>query len=145
MSDGEQPADPPAADLHELARDWITLWQSELAALAVDREAQESWQALLGLWAGAAAAMLQALPRAGHDASRPGAAVAPRPAPAAAAPDARDAEIERLARRIAELERRLAELERGRVGASAGNRRGAGRARGKIPPHGAAGGDAAGS
>jgi len=145
MTDGEQPADPPAAELAELARDWITLWQSELAALAVDREAQESWQTLLALWAGAAAAMLQAMPRSGHDGTRPGAAVAPRPAPAAAAPDARDAEIERLARRIAELERRLAELERGGGRTGAGDRRGAGRARGEISTRGAAGGDAPGS
>ena len=36
------------------AADWITLWQSELAALAADREAQETWQAMLALWAGAA-------------------------------------------------------------------------------------------
>jgi hypothetical protein len=141
MKHGDPPADPQA-ELAELARDWITLWQSELAALAVDREAQESWQTLLAVWAAAAAAMLRAMP---HDGGRAGAAVAPRPAPVAAAPDAGDAEIERLGRRIAELERRLAELERGGGGAGAGNRRGAGRARGKIPARGAAGGDAPGS
>jgi hypothetical protein len=144
MNDGDPPAadGPPDAELHELARDWITLWQSELAALAVDREAQEGFHTLLALWAGAAASMLRAVP---HDRSRPGAAVAPRPTPAAAAPGARDAEIERLGRHIAELERRLAELERGGGRAGAGDRRGAGRARRKIPPRGAAGGDAAGS
>jgi hypothetical protein len=32
-----------------LARDWITLWQSELAATAVDREAQETWRFMLSL------------------------------------------------------------------------------------------------
>ena len=57
-------------DLQELARDWITLWQSELAALAADREAQESWQAMMSLWAGAAAAMLNAMPRAAPRPSR---------------------------------------------------------------------------
>src|SRR5271165_577648 len=51
-------------DLKALARDWVTLWQSELAAIAADREAQESWQAILALWAGAAGAMLAAAPRA---------------------------------------------------------------------------------
>ena len=53
-----------APDLDALARDWITLWQSELAAIATDREAQETWHAILALWAGAAGAMLAAMPRA---------------------------------------------------------------------------------
>jgi hypothetical protein len=102
--------DPPVPDLQGLARDWITLWQSELAAAAADREVQESWQRMAGLWAGAAAALVQALPRGAADGwSR--AAAPPRPAPAAAAPDPRDAEIERLVRRIDALERRLADLE----------------------------------
>src|SRR5271163_2472065 len=127
-------------DLRKLAQDWITLWQSELAGLAVDREAQETWHAMLALWAGAAAAMLRAMPRddpaAGwypsqrHPPPRPspskgegvdreradgraGAAAAAGATAAAAAPDARDAAIDRLTRRIAELEARLAELERG--------------------------------
>jgi hypothetical protein len=150
MRDGDPPPDPQA-DLQDLARDWITLWQSELSALAVDREAQEGWQALLAVWAGAAAAMLQGLPRGGHDSGRSRAPAAPRAAPAAAAPDAgdakhgRDAEIERLGRRIAELERRLAELERGGSGADAGDRRRTGRARGKVSRRNPAGGNAAGS
>ena len=58
-----RPAIRTGEDLHALARDWITLWQSELAALAVDREAQETWHALLSLWAGAAGAMIAGLPR----------------------------------------------------------------------------------
>jgi hypothetical protein len=113
--------DPPetgGAGLHELARDWITLWQSELAALAADRETQETWQAMVGLWAGAAGAMLNGVPAAsaphpgdGAD-RRSGSPAAPGSASAAAAPDPRDAEIERLAGRVAELEQRLAELER---------------------------------
>jgi len=53
--------------------------------------------------------MLRGLPRDPPGHPRP--ADAPRPAPAAAAPDARDAEIERLARRVDELEARLARLE----------------------------------
>jgi hypothetical protein len=106
------------AELGEVAQDWITLWQSELSALAMDREAQETWQALLALWAGAAGAMLSALPRTDPDGRNPagsrtpGPTAASRPAPAAAAPDPRDAEIERLGRRVAELEQRLVELER---------------------------------
>jgi hypothetical protein len=133
MRDGEPPVDPPPVELHELARDWITLWQSELAALATDREAQETWQTLMALWAGAAGAMLQALPRAGHDGAGARPTYAPRPAAAAAAPDPRDAEIERLARRVAELERRLAELERGGDGTGAGGRGRAGGARRRVP------------
>src|SRR3712207_3766175 len=108
MTGGDR-SDPPtsdsgedAEDLRDLARDWITLWQSELSALAVDREAQEAWHLLLSLWAGTAAGMINALPRGGPDdpagsgARRGGhaarAAAAPRPAAAAAAPDPRDAE-----------------------------------------------------
>jgi len=112
---------PPAPDLQRVARDWITLWQSELTAAAADREVQEAWQTLAGIWASVAGAMLQHLPRGVPDGTsagpRPagsaGAAASARPAPAAAAPDARDAEIERLAGRVADLERRLADLERG--------------------------------
>jgi hypothetical protein len=106
------PLPPADFDPRELARDWITIWQSELAAVAVDREAQESWQALLALWAGAAGAMLQATAWATPDGA-PGAAAAPRAAAAAAAPDAGADAVDRLARRVAELERRLAQLERG--------------------------------
>src|ERR1700723_2618756 len=72
---GPKPAlEVPSFDA--LARDWITLWQSELAAIAADREAQESWQAILALWGGAAGAMLAAAPRfwasdAGHADANP--------------------------------------------------------------------------
>ena len=31
-------------DTRALARDWITLWQSELTAMAADREMREGWQ-----------------------------------------------------------------------------------------------------
>jgi hypothetical protein len=114
--------DPPesgGASLHELARDWVTLWQSELAAVAADREAQETWQAMVALWAGAAGAMLNgvsAASRQGDGAERrTRSAAPPGTAPAAAAPDPRDVEIERLVGRVAELERRLVELERGEL------------------------------
>jgi hypothetical protein len=110
-------SDPPAPDARRLAQDWITLWQSELTATAADRECAEVWQTLIGLWAGMAGAIVQHLPQGVHDTTAPsgraGAAASSRPAPAAAAPDPRDAEIERLAGQIADLERRLAALERG--------------------------------
>jgi hypothetical protein len=114
-------------DPRKLAQDWITLWQSELSAMAADPEMRESWQTMMALWAGTMSAMLCSLPRGGPS-EQPGnpaadrhdrahrqtrAADAPRPTPTDAAPDARDAEIERLARNVAALERRLADLERG--------------------------------
>jgi ubiquinone biosynthesis protein UbiJ len=114
---------PP--DLAELARDWITLYQSELAALASDRETQELWQAALALWATTATAILA--PQQ-HDRARRRARAteAARSAPAAAASDARDAEVERLTRRVAELEQRLAELERAQRDGGAGRGNGEG-------------------
>jgi hypothetical protein len=114
----DSPGKPSAADLPDpntLAQDWITLWQSELKALGADPEMQHAWQTMAALWAGAMSAMIRAMPRnAGHDrpSRRAGTADAPRPPTAAAAPDPRDAEIDRLARHIAALERRLANLER---------------------------------
>jgi hypothetical protein len=106
-----------ASRAQTLAQDWITLWQSELSALAADPELRETWQTLMALWAGTMTAAVRAMPRVptphDHAARSPGSAETPRAAPAPAAPDARDAEIERLARHVAALERRLAELERG--------------------------------
>jgi hypothetical protein len=106
-------------DPRKLAQDWITLWQSELSAMAADPEMRESWQSMMAIWAGTMSTVLRGIPRApasdryeraGGQARSPD---APRPPPAAAAPDTRDAEIERLARHVATLERRLADLERG--------------------------------
>jgi hypothetical protein len=111
-------AAPDMPDPRKLAQDWITLWQSELSAMAADPEIRESWQTVMALWAGAMSTMLRGLPREpaayGHDGTRgrAGPAEAPRPAPAAASPDARDAEIDRLARNVADLERRMGELAR---------------------------------
>lgn len=114
--DTNEPGTTGAADLpdpRKLAQDWITLWQSELSAMAADPEIRESWQTIMALWAGTMSAMLRGLPSdRGYDGARgrAGPADASRPAPAAAAPDARDAEIDRLARHVAALEQRLAEL-----------------------------------
>jgi hypothetical protein len=115
-ADSRDSAGSDMPDPVRLAQDWITLWQSELSAMAADPEIRESWQTVTALWAGTISAMLRGIPRdQRHDAprGRSGTADATRAAPAAAASDARDAEIDRLARHVAALERRLSELERG--------------------------------
>ena len=104
--------DPP--DLSQLAEDWITLWQSELAAMAADPELAEAWAASVALaaafWRAQGRVYQLRWPR--HDA-----ADAPtRPAPAGAAPDGqRDARDggDDLRARITELERRLDDLAAG--------------------------------
>ena len=116
-------------DLQKLAQDWITLWQSELSAMAADTEMHEAWQATMTLWVRTIASTLRstawtrasgAYDRAGRQA---GTAEASRTPPADVAPDPRDAEIERLAGHVAALERRLADLERGGDPAVAPKRR----------------------
>jgi len=102
-----------------LARDWITLWQSELRALAVDPETVRMCQTTAQTWANLALWLLNAVPKAPArwpDVSAPRHA-GPRPSSRTAtgdvAPDACNDEIARLTRHVAELERRLADLERG--------------------------------
>jgi hypothetical protein len=93
--------------------EWLTLWRSELAAMAVDRELAESWAAMTGLGAQTmqeAAAAARAAAAAHEPAGRAGADAPAGPAPAAAAPDPRLDEIEQLNRRVAELEQRLAAI-----------------------------------
>ena len=113
---GNSATDP--IDTRKLAQDWITVWQSELSAMAVDREIQKTWRNLIALWADTVSTMLHSIARYPdvpcHDSpcGRPRSDDAPRTAPATPAPDARDIEIERLARHVAALEGRLANLER---------------------------------
>jgi len=111
-------------ELEQLAEDWITLWESELAALAADPELAEHSAAGLGLWAGLWRAQLGALmPRARHepgDGPPRGADAPPRPAPgaapSAAGSGAGDAGEPAWSLRLADLERRLAALEGGAGG-----------------------------
>ncbi len=111
-----------AHDGDTLAEDWVALWQSEMAAMAADRELRESWTGLLALWAGAVGAALQLAPGwRGFDAAAArnanGAASTPQPAgtpPAAAASDLGGDEARRLHERITELESRLSTFERER-------------------------------
>lgn len=91
-----EPGAPP--DPAALLRDWMTLVQTELAGLAGDREALETWQAVAALWANAA----RLVP---HD--------PPWPAPVVAASGVGQfAERDALLARIDALERRIADLER---------------------------------
>jgi len=103
-------------DMQGMTRDWITIWQSEMNAASHDTEAQEAFTRLVAIWAGMAHMATSFIPQAPvyerPDATRAGAPEPPRPAPVIAAPDARDAALERLARRVEELERRLAQYER---------------------------------
>ena len=82
----------PAEDID--AEDWATIWRSEMAALAVDRE----WQEQFFTWG-------QAWVAAGDDVSGRASPDAPEgAAPAGLAPDAEQ--------RAAEFQRSLAELAR---------------------------------
>ena len=111
MSGGpdEQGGAEAGADPAALLRDWMTLVQTELAGMATDREALETWQALAGVWARGLGA---------HD---PVPGDPARPPAAAAAPAAGgDAGIRALLERIDALERRVAELERRRRRGGAG-------------------------
>lgn len=95
-----------------LAEDWVALWQSELTAMAADRELRESFTAMMTLWASTANASLRLL-TPNHDiAGRNPETLQPQgSAPIAAAFEPSLDEIANLNRRIAELERRLAGLE----------------------------------
>ncbi|MCX7373548.1 MAG: hypothetical protein NTW56_14130 [Alphaproteobacteria bacterium] len=115
--------DPP--DLSQLAEDWITLWQSELAAMAADPELAEAWAASVALaaafWRAQGRVYPLRWPR--HDAAD----APPRPAPAGTAPDGqRDARDggDDLRARITELERRLADLAAGAPRSGADPKRG---------------------
>ena len=103
-----------------LAKDLVAMWQSELTAMAADRELGEAWAALAALWAQSTRTTLAVLRREPPAGSAP-AAQPPGAAPVAAASQPGLGEIEQLNRRIAELEQRLAEfMEREPVPAGSG-------------------------
>lgn len=103
----------------KLAKDLVAMWQSELTAMAADRELRETWAATMALWAQAANAAAAMLPHE-RDTSGSASPLKPPRAPAtAAAPQPGLAEIEQLNRRIAELEQRLADFMAGKPGGGA--------------------------
>jgi hypothetical protein len=116
---GAAPGGPPQPGSPQaIAADWVTIWQSELAALATDREMQDAWTRLVARWAQLAQAAVRLLPQgvagsADGSAGRAGPAAPARPKAPVAAPDARDAALQHLADRVEELERRLRALSPG--------------------------------
>ena len=93
----------------ELAKNLVAIWQSELTAMAADRELRESWVTMIQLWAQAANTVATLLP---HDPA-PRGTVSAQPSRSKAADAASEPgldEVSQLNRRVAELERRLAEL-----------------------------------
>ena len=127
MTDDANPDGPEGPQvLAQFLQDWTKLWQEELQARAGDPAGMAPgalaripgigaptdlaatmglWRTAMSVWAetpgGSPAATVRSRDRS----------IAPRSAAAAAASEPRDAEIERLARRIDELESRLAKLE----------------------------------
>ena len=92
---------------------WVTIWRSELSAMAVDRELADMPGAHLAAWASLATLLADGLSAGRRAAAGPaGTAAPPGSQTVAAAPDARDDAIRVLAGRVERLERRLAELER---------------------------------
>jgi hypothetical protein len=97
----------------KLAEDWVALWQSELTAMAADRELRESWAAIVALWASATNATIGMMtPRHDQPYGTAFTAQPPRTPAAHAAPVPGVDEVANLNRRIAELEQRLAALDR---------------------------------
>lgn len=105
--------------LAQFLQDWTTLWREEMQSQGGDpfaagmggraspdlAAAMELWRTAMTVWAETLAAPPISAARSRDRAT------APRTAATAAASDPRDAEIERLARRVDELEARLAKLE----------------------------------
>jgi 16S rRNA G527 N7-methylase RsmG len=132
------------ADLDELARRYLDLWQDQMTALAGDREFTEALQQLMttmgmaGEMATAAAPQFQRAwwgMMTGQQPSQQTEASAddgtggraPGAPAAAAAPDGGGLDLDQLARRLATLEQRIAALEagvkRGRGGAAGKSRK----------------------
>ena len=133
MTSRKPPSDPQMPPLDAPAeaamRDWMTIWQSEIAAMGVDRELQECWARMAEGWTEAAtrsgmpeqfARMMAARGAPADEASRGARAdeasgsaradAATRSATAADAPDA-GADLAGLRRELVELRARVKRLE----------------------------------
>ncbi|GAB4357710.1 MAG: hypothetical protein Kow00114_09470 [Kiloniellaceae bacterium] len=135
-----KPPPDQLADLEELARRYVDLWQDQMTSLASDPEFAESLQKVMAtmgvaagglpaLWAAWPAAMgtVMAAARTGQESGREihgepaggkrdnggSGAAAAGPAAAAAAPDGGGADLGVLQERLAALEQRVASLEGG--------------------------------
>ena len=117
----DRPTEEP--DLARFLEDWTAMWRGELQAQTTDPEAMagalEMWRAAISVWTGALG-MPPMRPAASRDrakAREPGAREpigAPGAEAANVASDPRDAEVERLTRRVDELEARIVKLETAR-------------------------------
>lgn len=121
MAETQHDRDPsgPTPGFSELFEDWVTIWQSELAGLVLDRESQDNTLRFIDAWAARARESIRVMAPALDRPVRPAGPVPPpRPTPVADAPvaasqradrnpDARDDIIRELLDRVAELERRL--------------------------------------
>ncbi|MGA3000100.1 MAG: hypothetical protein ABSE20_00100 [Acetobacteraceae bacterium] len=125
MTNDANPDEPKRPQvLAQFLQDWTDLWREELQAQGGDPQAlgpfagkigsgsspdlaaaMELWRTATRVWADTMGALPASSVRS-RDRSNP-----PRTTAAVAASDPRDAEIERLARRVDELEARLAKLE----------------------------------
>ena len=111
MTNKARPGRPTGEpDLARFLQDWTAMWRGEMQAQSNDPEAiagaMEMWRAAISAWTDGPGMPPMRGTAASHD--RAG---APRAKAAAAASDARDAEVQRLARRVDELEARIAKLE----------------------------------
>jgi hypothetical protein len=128
MTEDANPDEPNGPQvLAQFLQDWTRLWREELHAQTSNADASplaqipgvgsppelaaamDLWRKAMGTWA-----ETMGLPTLGSSASSVGSrdrSAPSRSAAAAAASDPRDAEIERLARRVDALEARLARLE----------------------------------
>jgi ubiquinone biosynthesis protein UbiJ len=125
MTDDANPNEPKGSQLlAQFLQDWTNLWREELQAQLGDAAAtgtfartagsarssdnsaaMELWRTAMGAWAETMGLSPPSMVRPRDRSTATGSAAA------AAAPDPRDAEIERLARRVDDLEARLAKLE----------------------------------